>query len=150
MVALTDADDEERKETEDCAGQKDGYGENRDVRVIALLAFPVAVIRVLADRDGLVLHGSEVTLCRVMAGSRVVRGFRSDASGDLVDFGSYLFVCAARRETHRSAQHGADTSGWSLRKVARVTSESCGAPGFRFLVSADQAKTAVRGEGASG
>jgi hypothetical protein len=41
----TDADDEERKETEDCAGQKDGYGESHDVRVIALLAFPVAVIR---------------------------------------------------------------------------------------------------------
>jgi hypothetical protein len=77
VVALTDADDEERKETEECAGQKDGYGENHDVRVIALLAFPVAVIRVLADRDGSVLHGSEVTLCRVMAGSRVVRGFRS-------------------------------------------------------------------------
>jgi hypothetical protein len=36
----TDADDEERKETEDCAGQKDGYGESHDVRVIALLAFP--------------------------------------------------------------------------------------------------------------
>jgi hypothetical protein len=67
-------------------------------KVMASRAFVAAVIRVLADRDGPVLHGSEVTRCRIMPAGRVVGDYCRDTSGNLVDFRPHMFACAARRK----------------------------------------------------
>ena len=113
-VISADSGDDHREYPYRRACQETAIARIETTRIIASrssLASSAVVTRIGGDSNGPVLHGPEVPRCRVMAVSRVVGDFRSDTSGDLVDFRPHLVVCAARRKDPHVGPARRGTSG---------------------------------------